>query len=234
MASLIEKLKYIKLFRSIFTSIWFNFHYLPFKQAMKLPILLYKPHIIASKGTIVIKGEVRPFMIRLGIPQVYIYPNSGVMFENWGGQIVFEGPCKVGNASAISVGEKGVLRINDDFRATCSLKLACYHQIEIGKNVLVGWDCMIVDSDFHVMTKKDGSTTRGYAPVRIGNNVWMAMKCIVLKGSVIPNDTVLSACTLFSTKKNFNEKSVISSSLEPFVKIEGMYRNITNDNITYK
>lgn len=151
-----------------------------------------------------------------------------------GGQIVFDGSCKVGNASAISIGEKGRLHIGDDFRATCSLKLACYHQMEIGRDVLVGWDCLIADSDFHVLSKIDGCTTRGYAPVQIGNNVWMAMKCTVLKGSIVPNNTVLSACTLYSTKTQFCEYSVISSTAEPFVKIEGIYRNIDNDNITYK
>lgn len=227
-------IKKLCLLRSIFTTIWFNFHYLPFKQAIKLPILLYKPQIIASKGSIIIKGEIKPFMIKLGIPQIFIYPNTGVMFENWGGQIVFEGSCNVGNASAISVGEKGVLHINDNFRATCSLKLACYHWINIGRNVLVGWDCLITDSDFHVLTKADGSTTQGYSPVLIGDNVWLAMKCTVLKGSKIPNNTVLSACTLFSTKKQFNENSVISSAQEPYMKIEGIYRDMNNDKITYK
>ena len=80
-------IKKLCLLRSIFTTIWFNFHYLPFKQAIKLPILLYKPKIIASKGSIIIKGEIKPFMIKLGIPQIFIYPNTGVMFENWGGRL---------------------------------------------------------------------------------------------------------------------------------------------------
>lgn len=34
------------MLRSIFSTIYFNLYYLPFKQAIKLPILLYKPHLI--------------------------------------------------------------------------------------------------------------------------------------------------------------------------------------------
>lgn len=34
----------------------FNFHYLPFKQAIKLPILLYKPKLLTLKGIIRISG----------------------------------------------------------------------------------------------------------------------------------------------------------------------------------
>ena len=39
----------IKFLPHLPQSIWFNFHYLPFSQAMKLPILLYKPHFKALK-----------------------------------------------------------------------------------------------------------------------------------------------------------------------------------------
>lgn len=56
----------IKIFRKIKREAWvlkyiiptiyFNFHYLPFKQAVKLPILLYKPHFLNLKGKIIISG----------------------------------------------------------------------------------------------------------------------------------------------------------------------------------
>lgn len=78
-------LKYNWILRSIFKTVWFNFYYLPFKQAIHLPIVLYKPKIIAAKGKIVINGPIRPFMIQLGRPLVYLYPNTGVTYENWGG-----------------------------------------------------------------------------------------------------------------------------------------------------
>ena len=94
---------------------------------------------------------------------------------------------------------------------------------------------MISDSDFHVMTnRKDGTMTKGYAPVIIGENVWIAMKCTILKGSVIPKYSILSACTLYAGVKDAKEYSVISSSVAPYLKIEGLYRNIENDKIIYK
>lgn len=39
------------MLRSIFSTIYFNLYYLPFKQAIKLPILLYKPHLINVSST---------------------------------------------------------------------------------------------------------------------------------------------------------------------------------------
>lgn len=38
--------------RSLPQSVWFNFHYLPWRQAIHLPILLYKPRIVDGKGSV--------------------------------------------------------------------------------------------------------------------------------------------------------------------------------------
>lgn len=40
----------------IFPTLYFNFHYLPFGQAIKLPIFLYKPRLLRCDGKITISG----------------------------------------------------------------------------------------------------------------------------------------------------------------------------------
>ena len=42
--------------RFIVPNIYFNFHYLPFRQACRMPILFYKPHFGILKGKIQIVG----------------------------------------------------------------------------------------------------------------------------------------------------------------------------------
>lgn len=61
-----------RILRYILHSVFFNFHYLPFHEAVKLPILLYKPKLLKLKGTIKIKQEdkIGFGMIRLGFPEV--------------------------------------------------------------------------------------------------------------------------------------------------------------------
>ena len=41
-----------QILRSLIPSMYFNFHYLPFRQAVKLPVLLYKPHLQKLGGGI--------------------------------------------------------------------------------------------------------------------------------------------------------------------------------------
>ena len=133
--------------RSIIHSIFFCFHYLPFKQAVRLPILLYKPKLLKIKGKVVIQGEVRFGIIRLGFPTVSLFPNSGIVFENRG-SIIFNGSCYIGNNSAISVGEKGQLEFGNRFCASTSLKLTCYDKIVFGNRVLLGWNVLVLDTGF--------------------------------------------------------------------------------------
>lgn len=45
-----------RILRSILPTIYFNFHYLPFSQAIRLPILLYKPRLLKMKGNVKIGG----------------------------------------------------------------------------------------------------------------------------------------------------------------------------------
>ena len=66
---------YIILLRAIISSLYFNFKYLPFNQALKLPILLYKPYFKELKGKVVIDSSNIYFgMIRMGFGVHYNIP----------------------------------------------------------------------------------------------------------------------------------------------------------------
>lgn len=149
--------QYRWVLRSLIKTLYFNFHYLPFKQAIKLPILLYKPKLLKCKGTIEIKGHVKFGMIKLGPYSVSIYPNTGIVFENHGGKITFNGNCSIGNNSFISIGKTGNVVFGKNFCSTSSLKLASYSNIVFKDNVLCGWNCMFIDTDFHKLTLVDNT-----------------------------------------------------------------------------
>ena len=87
------------IFHGLFPTIFFNFRYLPFNQAIKLPILLYKPKFLKLNGSIKISSPIRTGMIRLGWPIVpSLYPNDGIVIEiREKGSIIFEGNVKIGN-----------------------------------------------------------------------------------------------------------------------------------------
>lgn len=226
------------MLRSIFSSIYFNFHYLPFKQAIRLPILLYKPKFGSLKGNVLINSQlmeegIRWGMIRLGVNYVSIYPNSGIMFDCQGGSVIFNGPCTIGNQSAISVGKQGYLSFGYNFRATTSLKLVCYNKTTFKDNVLVGWDVLIMDTDFHRLTKVSGGYTRGLGEIEIGCNNWIANGCKIMKNSKTPDYSVISASTLINSDlSSYPEYSIFENRNEYIVRT-GYWRNPDDDQIEY-
>lgn len=130
-------------------SLWFNFRHLPFKQACRLPILIGASRISTCRGRVRIESDrIRPGMIRLGRKCTGIFPRQRFLWENRG-SVVFKGECMIGSNSSVCVGEKGTLILGENFAASASLKLICYHHVSFGTNTLIGWDCIFCDTDFH-------------------------------------------------------------------------------------
>ena len=225
---------YRKALRSIFSTIYFNFKYLPANQAVKLPILLYKPKFIKLKGSFSIASlDVKFGMIKLGFPDVSIYPNTGIIIENHGGKCVFWGSCRIGNASAISIGDQGYVSFGDDFKATANLKLVCYHYIQFKDRVRVGWDNVIMDTDLHTMVKLSGGYTKGFGPVLIGNDNWLGLRCTVLKNTTTPNFCTVGSNSVLNRKYDY-EPYVMIAGNPCTKKIDGIYHDVKDDIITYQ
>lgn len=220
--------------RYIIPTIYFNFHYLPFKQAIFLPIYLRKPKLLTLKGKVIIQtgGRIWPGMIRLGVFRVSIYPPKGIMFENRG-TIVFKGRCSIGNNSYISVGKTGTLVFGDGFSASTSLKIACYDTIEFGKNVSCGWECTFMDTDFHRMKYLDGrESPKPYGQIRIGEGCWIGFRSIVQKNTVLPNRTTVASNSLVNKVYDIPEASIIAGQPAKLVKT-GIYRDMKDDTVVY-
>lgn len=69
-----KKISYYKL---LWNSFWFNLHYLPLKQAIKIPIFIYSPIYVSKSGNIKIESPIRKGMIHLGRYSCPMY-NKGI------------------------------------------------------------------------------------------------------------------------------------------------------------
>jgi maltose O-acetyltransferase len=69
--------------------------------------------------------------------------------------------------------------------------------IHIGERCLIGDGVVIIDSDFHDINPVTRHESSGPSePVRIGNNVWIGSRAMVMKGVTIGDNSVIGAKSL--------------------------------------
>lgn len=170
---------------SFLQTIFFNLYYLPFRQAIRLTIWIYKPHFHKLKGKIRLElGEnnIHPGMIRLGFMGGHMYPNRGIDWTHEG-IIVFKGTCRIGNNSFIVTGPQSEVVFGDDFINSTTLRLISFIKIDFGKHCRVGFDCMVMDTNFHPMYDMiKEKFKKAYGPIFLANNNWIASQCFVMPG----------------------------------------------------
>ena len=190
---------YFKLVCAIPRSIYFNFYYLPFKQAIKFPVLIKKGHFYKMKGKVIIDAPVKFGMIRLGFFGGHMYPNNGIHWTQWGGKIIFKGRCMISNNSFIVQGKDSTIIFGDNFCASTSLKLISFKHIEFGKYVRIGWNCIFTDTNFHpIYDIKKEKFKKAYGPIKIGDNNWFGMECRIMHSVATPERCIFGLGSLLT------------------------------------
>lgn len=140
----------------------------------------------------------------IGSPQIVFSKRSNVVIS---GELVLVSDSKfatLGNPQRCKL----LVYPNAEFKTKGNVSISntvivATKKIEIGSNVLIGGGCTIVDSDFHSMNYRDWLTEKDEEnmvslPVIIGNNVFIGMNTIILKGVTIGDGAVIAAGSVVS------------------------------------
>lgn len=176
-------------------TLYFNFKYLPFHQAVKLPFFItIRTCLLETKGKVTIEGPVYPGMIRIGFSEVGVFDKryNRAIWEVRG-NVHFEGNALFKFGSRVSVGENASLHIGKDFRLSPDSKVICFHRVKFGHNVRISWESTIMDTDFHKILTLDGEQINPSKPIAIGDNVWIGMRVTILKGVNIQSDNIIAS-----------------------------------------
>lgn len=96
----------------------------------------------------------------------------------------------------LSTREAGAsIEIGDDFAMTGG-SIVAVGSVVIGDRVTIGADCLISDTDFHPLdpeVRRANPRLGEHAPVAIGDDVFLGMRSVVLKGVRIGSGTVVGA-----------------------------------------
>ena len=199
-------------------SLWVNFRYLPFKQAVKLPILLAPNAALrAEMGGIMLPEKIFPGMVRVGFFSMNVCNTHDRTVIEVNGNLTFKGKAALGRGTKITVNKGCTMVLGNDFKVSGYSSFVCKHKMTFGDNVLYGWECLTMDGDGHCIFDENNAQIKNAKPIDIGDNVWIGCRSTILKGSVIPANSVVGAGTIISGQE-FRSNSVIAGNPPRMIK----------------
>ena len=171
-----------------------------------MPIIIRWNCITSGSGLIIVNGGGR---LEIGFGNIGIYDKrfSRSILE-LSGKIIINGKVSFGHGARISVANGAILNLEDGFCNTAEARIICQDHISIGKNVVLGWETLIMDTDFHsVINLANGTILEYHKPIYIGDNVWAGQKSTILKGVHISKGSIIGSCSVVT--KSFDKENIL-------------------------
>lgn len=127
------------------------------------------------------------------IDKEYCYDHDSLI--NIYGTLVLEGCGRRQFAPGVIlyIGKNAELSLRGNFSASHDLKIYCRYKISIGKDNMWSYFVVVMDNDGHYIYNDVGKQINANKEVVFGDHVWLGCRCTVLKGSHIPNGSVIGA-----------------------------------------
>ena len=220
MSKLSENFRYVL---GIPKTIYFNFKYFKFKDAIKFPVVVSHKTIFKElKGNIKLE-KVKTGMVRIGFNEKenFDFKYNRTIFRNLG-EIVFKGKTKIGYGSVISNEGKVIIGENTNL---AKIEIICRDEIEIGDRCLFFWNISLMDTDHHnIYLVGNDIAINKPKKIKIGNHVWIGADVRVLKGVSIADNNIIGMGSIIT--QNIDKENVVIGN-----KIE---TKILKENIEWK
>jgi acetyltransferase-like isoleucine patch superfamily enzyme len=183
-------------------TIAFNFHYLPFRQAIRLPVLVsHRVAFFDFRGTVTLLGPVRPGTVLLGFGSngAFDFKRARSVWQITG-DVIFQGPARLGNGFKLTA--SGQVTFGPDFILSAESQIVCRDRVSFGKGCLVSWDVLILDSDFHPIVYEDGTESVLHAPIVLGDRIWIGARSTILKGVELGDDVIVAAGAMVTSPEH--------------------------------
>lgn len=211
-----SKLEYWKYKRyvNIMATIYLNLRTLPFKQALKLPLLVYGKVTFASlRGRIIFDcPHVKRGMVKMGRHQddYILHSKRQLLRLDKDGSIVVKGYCSIASDFLFKI-TTGTLVLGDRVWIGQGVCIDCNERIEIGDCTSITYSTVLSDSNHHFVIDANKVVRRMSKPIALGKYNWIGNNSIIDKGSVTTDYSIVTHGSLLN--KNYRILSGTEDSL---------------------
>lgn len=219
--------KFLIYTRPVYT-IWFNFRYLPFSIARKLPVIFF-PHAFAKveKGAKIIIGDE---ILNHKSSKVYVGEDvrdfahfSEKTYLHIAGTVVFNGKIHILRGAFIDAW--GTINFGDNVLICSLTRIRAYNSIVIGNHTAITHETQIFDTNFHYVTNVEAMEYRPMSkPLIIGDYVWICNRSTITRGSIIPSHTIVASNSLVNKDLSYLNPYTIVGGMPCKVLAEGKAR----------
>jgi acetyltransferase-like isoleucine patch superfamily enzyme len=171
-----------------------NFGILPFKQAIKLPILVKGKLIIDSlKGKLIFDCPITTGLLLIGGDTDNMPIATNPARIKIIGALVLKGNCFISHSANVAVWEGGTMELGHGVRITsgCLVKAATF--VKIGAYTSLASGCFIQDTNAHyIKDTETGKIRRDSYPIEIGKECWITMNSSILGGTKLPDYCIVA------------------------------------------
>lgn len=191
---------------AIWKSLFFNLKQFGL-DGLKMPVLFSRKCRVKVKGRVWV-GQFTPGFVTIGFGG-----SEGIVENRYSyfsvaktGTVIFNGKAGISAGSSIRV-DGGALALGRNFSTNKNCFIACSEGVTIGNDVTLGWNVNIRDNDGHTIIDDMTGQRSESREVTIGNHVWLCAYTDVLKGSRIPDETVVAYRSLVT--KSFDKENTL-------------------------
>lgn len=180
-------------------SLLFCLRYLPWRQAIHIPILILPCVKVKSlpRGSIVFKEPIRRGMFIMGVKGSLGQSNyqSIISIKN-GGQLIVGHNVVMPRGTRLII-NRGTMKIGANFACNGDNYFHCTTKIDIGENNMFGTQIILNTSDGHHIYE-NGKQKPMEGDIVLGNHVWIASHCIIGKNTRVADDCIVAQHSLLS------------------------------------
>lgn len=200
---------------SLWRTLFMNFYFLPFNQAKRIPIYVYGglriTKFIGKIGIECVPSELCRGMIKINAFSEAPGPAFGDTEIILGhGQIIFDGHALIGRGSKLLLWGGGILHIGNNVCINHGVSISCSKSIYLGRNLRLGHQCQIMDTNFHYTYRTgERKVRRNNSSIILGHHCWIGTRSTIMKGVELPAYTTVAANSLVNRNITNQERTLI-------------------------